>query len=172
MPFDRRHPGPEHDPGDGRSELSLPLVGGVQGDAAEDDDGVGVVHAPDEVGVVGAEASLERGSGIRQVPELQELAAGASPGSEPATSGTRICSIPRPWSPKSPDMRDRSATASSSSGGRFRPRCFRSEWARCSVSSARLVRVQQLSTYAIMASTSSSRLGGPCSAASARGRIS
>ena len=46
----------------------------MQGDPAEDDYAVGVEHAEDEVGVVGAEAPLERGGGVGQVPELQELA--------------------------------------------------------------------------------------------------
>ena len=74
VPLDTRHPGPEHDPGDGRGKFGLPLVRGVQGDTAEDDHAVGVEHAEDEVGVVGAEAPFERGGGVGQVPELQQLA--------------------------------------------------------------------------------------------------
>jgi hypothetical protein len=58
VPLDRRHPGPEHDPGDGRGEFSLPLVGGVQGDSAEDDHAVGVEDAQDEVRFVRAVAPL------------------------------------------------------------------------------------------------------------------
>ena len=53
---------------------ALALVCGVQGDAAEDDHGVSVGHVDDEVGVVGAEAPLERCCGVRQAAELQQLA--------------------------------------------------------------------------------------------------
>ena len=75
MPLDPGNTGLQHHLGDGRGEFGLPLIAGVQGDPAEDDNGVGVEHAEDEVGVVGAEASFERGGGVSQVPDPQQLAA-------------------------------------------------------------------------------------------------
>jgi hypothetical protein len=74
VPLHPGYPRPEHHPGDGRGKFSLPLIRGVQGDPAQDDDGVRFQHAGHQVRVVGAEPSLERGGGVRQLPQLQQLA--------------------------------------------------------------------------------------------------
>ena len=74
MTRDGGHPGPEHHLGDGRGEVSLALVTGMQRDAAERHDAGRLETGNNEVGVVGIKASLQRCGGVVELAKLEQKA--------------------------------------------------------------------------------------------------